>query len=210
MNCWSNLKSKKRWLALALTPVLVVGLAAASLPALSTPAPDPETSAAIAEAKSMSLAFREAAKGVQPSVVLIHADPVLPVEWNGNGRAPGDRPLEKRFGQSPFGSPFGGMPELRRFFEGMPKTPHRGGPGVGSGVIIDTSGVILTNNHVVEGRNEITVRLHDGREFKAVEVKSDPNTDMAIVRIEGADDHATLLLVRSEHGSRFIVLHPES
>jgi serine protease Do len=55
-------------------------------------------------------------------------------------------------------------------------------------VIIDESGVILTNNHVVEGRNEITVRLHDGREFKAVDVKSDPNTDLAVLRIEGAKD----------------------
>lgn len=188
MNCWHKLKCNKSWLALALAPVLVAAVAAASLEGLSTPATDPETTAAIADAKSMSRAFREAAKTVQPSVVLIHADPVLPVEWKGGGEAPGDRSLEKRFGPSPFGSPFGGMPELRRFFEEMPQRPPRGTPGVGSGVIIDASGVILTNNHVVEGRNEITVRLHDGREFEAVEVRSDPNTDMAIVRIEGADD----------------------
>ena len=46
--------------------------------------------------------------------------------------------------------------------------------------------MILTNNHVIAGGGRITVRLHDGREFKAVEVKGDPKSDLAIVRIQGA------------------------
>ena len=58
--------------------------------------------------------------------------------------------------------------------------------GMGSGVIIDSSGVILTNNHVIDGGGTITVRLHDGREFTAAEVKGDPKTDLAVVRIQGA------------------------
>jgi serine protease Do len=57
---------------------------------------------------------------------------------------------------------------------------------VGSGVIIDPAGVILTNNHVVEGGGKIMVRLSDGREFNATEVKRDPKTDLAIIRIKGA------------------------
>jgi serine protease Do len=53
-------------------------------------------------------------------------------------------------------------------------------------VIIDPSGVILTNNHVVEGAGKITVRLRDGREFEATDVKCDPKADLAILRIKGA------------------------
>ena len=54
---------------------------------------------------------------------------------------------------------------------------------MGSGIIIDPSGIILTNNHVVDGDGKITVRLADGREFQGKEVKTDPKTDLAIVRI---------------------------
>ena len=57
---------------------------------------------------------------------------------------------------------------------------------MGSGSIIDRSGIILTNNHVVKDAEEVVVRLHDGREFTAIDVKGDPRTDVAIVRIEGA------------------------
>ena len=64
--------------------------------------------------------------------------------------------------------------------------PHGELGGVGSGVIIDPSGIILTNNHVVEGGGKIIVRLHDGREFDGVDIKTDPKTDLAIVRIKGA------------------------
>ncbi len=63
----------------------------------------------------------------------------------------------------------------------------RGRVGMGTGVIIDPAGVILTNNHVVRGGEQIMVRLHDGREFKATKVSTDPKSDLAVLRIEGAD-----------------------
>ena len=53
-------------------------------------------------------------------------------------------------------------------------------------MIVDPSGIILTNNHVVAGGGQVMVRLHDGREFKAVDIKTDPKSDLAILRIEGA------------------------
>ena len=53
-------------------------------------------------------------------------------------------------------------------------------------MIVDPSGIILTNNHVVAGGGQVTVRLHDGREFKAIDIKTDPTSDLAILRIEGA------------------------
>ena len=55
--------------------------------------------------------------------------------------------------------------------------------GAGSGWIIDQSGLIVTNNHVVEGANSITVTLEDGRTFSADTVHTDPIADLAVVKI---------------------------
>ena len=72
--------------------------------------------------------------------------------------------------------------------------------GLGSGVIVDSSGVILTNNHVVAGgRGEVTVRLSDGREFPAVEVLTDSKSDIAVIRIEGASDLMAATMGDSDH-----------
>jgi S1-C subfamily serine protease len=57
----------------------------------------------------------------------------------------------------------------------------------GSGAIIDSRGYIVTNNHVVEGAESITVTLPDGRTFDATLVGTDPLTDLAVVKIEGID-----------------------
>lgn len=59
--------------------------------------------------------------------------------------------------------------------------------GVGSGFLISPDGYLLTNNHVVEGSDEITVTLQDKREFKGKLIGADPKSDVALVKIEGAD-----------------------
>ncbi len=59
--------------------------------------------------------------------------------------------------------------------------------GIGSGVIISKDGYIVTNNHVVEGADEISITLNDNREFKARMIGTDPGTDLALVKIEGND-----------------------
>ena len=56
--------------------------------------------------------------------------------------------------------------------------------GMGSGFVIDANGIILTNSHVVSGADEVKVRLNDGREFIGRDIKTDPRTDVAIVRID--------------------------
>ena len=56
-------------------------------------------------------------------------------------------------------------------------------PGAGSGWIIDESGIIVTNNHVIEGAESITITLDDGRAFLAETIRADPLTDLAIVKI---------------------------
>lgn len=55
--------------------------------------------------------------------------------------------------------------------------------GAGSGWIIDESGIIVTNNHVVEGATSVTVQLNDGRSFTPVSIKTDPNSDLAVLKI---------------------------
>ena len=151
---------------------------------------DTSASGGIDYARSLSKGFREVSQRVLPSVVLVSNEPT-PKQAAPREQAPDDDnndPLEG----SPFGDLFRNNPDLRRFFRDMPHGVPRGGPGgqvfgIGSGVIIDPSGVILTNNHVVEGNGKIIVRLMDGREFPASEVKQDPKSDLAIIRIKGAD-----------------------
>ena len=65
--------------------------------------------------------------------------------------------------------------------------PHRPEQSAGSGVVLDSNGYIVTNNHVVEGATQITVTLSDRREFPAKIIGTDPKTDLAIIKIEAKD-----------------------
>lgn len=69
--------------------------------------------------------------------------------------------------------------------------------GFGSGVIISKDGYVVTNNHVVEGADEITVKLNDDRELQGRVIGTDPNTDLALIKIEG-DDFPTIPVGNSE------------
>ena len=75
------------------------------------------------------------------------------------------------------------------------QTPKR--EGSGSGVIISSDGYIVTNNHVVEGADEITVKLNDDRELKGRIIGIDPSTDLALIKIEG-DDFPTVPVGNSD------------
>ena len=130
-----------------------------------------EDDEALVSARALSKAFRKSAKTVIPTVVKIttSASPRIRPGWN----------LPQPFGpfdDSPLGEPPGDPADE------PDDGPHT--PGLGSGVIIDASGVILTNEHVVKGADQVLVELADGRQFKAVDVKIDPQSDLAIVRIK--------------------------
>jgi Do/DeqQ family serine protease len=79
-------------------------------------------------------------------------------------------------------SPFGNDPFFRRMFPEL--TQERINQSLGSGVIVDAQrGLVLTNHHVIEGADEVSVTLSDGRELRAEFVGSDPDTDVAVMRI---------------------------
>jgi serine protease Do len=77
-------------------------------------------------------------------------------------------------------------PGMERFFPRFRQQPEIE-QGSGSGFLISADGYILTNNHVVEGAEVVTVRLLDRREFKARVIGTDPNTDVAVLKIDAKD-----------------------
>ena len=88
-----------------------------------------------------------------------------------------------------FGQPFG--EQGPRHFYGPPQE------GVGSGVVVTKDGYILTNNHVVDGADEVKVALQDGREFSAKVIGRDPKTDVAVIKI-GAKDLPAVAMADSD------------
>lgn len=82
-------------------------------------------------------------------------------------------------------SPFAGDPFFERFFGGSSNAPReRVQNSLGSGVIVSPDGVVVTNNHVIDGMSEIKVVLNDRREFNAELILADPQTDLAVLRID--------------------------
>jgi len=82
-----------------------------------------------------------------------------------------------------FGSPFGNQPGLEDFFGGGPR--NRTESSLGSGFIIDKTGYIVTNNHVIKDADKIKVILHDDQEYDARIIGADPVTDLALIKIDG-------------------------
>ena len=77
-------------------------------------------------------------------------------------------------------------PFFRRFFQGLDNMPQRHETkSLGSGVVIDADkGFIVTNHHVVEGADEIQITMHDGKQFEATVVGSDPEADVALLKVK--------------------------
>jgi len=95
-----------------------------------------------------------------------------------------------------FNAPFGNDESLRRFFEDffgeMPEQEYRQ-RGLGSGVIIDPEGYILTNEHVIADADKITVTLSDGREFRGEVKGKDSRSDLTVIKINAANLPAAAL-----------------
>jgi serine protease Do len=118
--------------------------------------------------------FSRLADMASPAVVNIRIEKTI------KSRGPGGRQFQQR---DPFGreSPFKDF--FERFFGEEGQREFRQ-PSVGSGFIIDKSGYVVTNNHVIENADKIVVKLDDDNEFDAEVVGRDPNTDIALLKIE--------------------------
>lgn len=98
-------------------------------------------------------------------------------------------------------SPFAGDPFFERFFQDMfptQRTRRRVENSLGSGVILDPSGIVVSNHHVVGDADEITVVLQDRREYQARVILADEESDLAVLKLEDASDLPTLQLRDSD------------
>jgi Do/DeqQ family serine protease len=127
-----------------------------------------------ASAAEMRLSFAPAVRRAAPAVVNVYAAKIQRT------------------------NPFFDDPLFRRFFgDDMERNQVR--RSLGSGVIVDPSGFVVTNNHVIEGADEIKVALADKREFEAELVLKDPHTDLAVLRIkDGRNQFPTIELGNSD------------
>ena len=116
--------------------------------------------------------FADLAERLAPTVVNIKA---TKIEKAGSFQMPA-------FPEGPFGDFF------ERFSRQMPYPEQRPIQGAGSGVIFSQDGYILTNNHVVEGAQGLTVTMNDQQEYKAEIVGRDPKTDLAVLKIDAGKD----------------------
>ena len=130
----------------------------------------------LAVARSAPESFADLAEELSPAVVNISTShTVETVERSGPPTVPG----------VPEGSPFNEL--FRDFFDR--RGPQQRGPrtaqSLGSGFVISADGFVVTNNHVIEDADEITVNFPDGSSYDATLVGTDPKTDIAILKIEG-------------------------
>lgn len=136
---------------------------------LQQPSPAPASTATPVTTNSgpsgLTNSFADVVDRVAPAVVTIHS---------------------ARRVRAPRQHPFFDDPRFREFF-GLPRTPQSQQPrvrGLGSGVIVSGEGYILTNHHVIDGAEEVTVGLSDGRSFPTKVVGSDPPSDLAVLKID--------------------------
>jgi Do/DeqQ family serine protease len=160
---------------LALLLVLLTVLPAAAQPR-SEPKVDPR-----AVLRALEDAFSAAADRVTPAVVNVSTVPK-------RGAGPEDAP--DRFREF-FGEEF-----YERHFRRRPREEARSS---GSGVVVDPKGYILTNNHVIENAQDITVRLSDGRKLPAKLVGRDPKSDLAVLKVDARGPLPTAELGDSDH-----------
>lgn len=178
----------------ALMRVFLVSMLSLLAPSLlaqtSSPAPQDSTIVTPPSSRRVIADFADLVEKASPAVVNIRTTEKVTVYQVPSNLTPQDQAdLLRRF----LGIPFPNLPQ-QQTPPGQQKPPNQAAPksqeqdrGTGSGFVIDASGYILTNAHVVEGATAIYVTLTDKREFKAKLIGSDPKTDIALVKIEATN-----------------------
>jgi serine protease Do len=130
--------------------------------------------------------FADLVERASPAVVNIRTTEKV-VAQQAQGGIPGMPEEQAEFFRRFFGVPIPGLPNSPKQAQPNPGKPQEADRGVGSGFIIESNGLILTNAHVVEGATTIYVTLTDKREFKAKLLGMDKRTDVAVVKIDARD-----------------------
>ena len=131
------------------------------------------------EVKTITIpSFTELAKKLMPVTVHISTSRTIKPPKNSMRRF-----QEQPYGQEDPFRDFFGDDFMRRFFDQMPQHEQKQ-RSLGSGFIIDREGYVLTNNHVIEGADEITVTLHDEKQYAATIVGRDEKTDIALIKLK--------------------------
>jgi Do/DeqQ family serine protease len=132
----------------------------------------PQAAAGIALAESLQVGFVDVAQQVRPAVVHLGTIQRAKPRRGPNLPQGNDDPFFRDFFNQFFGS------------EGPDSRSEFRRPGLGSGVIIDKRGLVLTNFHVVKGADDVLIRLSDKREYRGQILGTDPKTDLAVVRFQ--------------------------
>jgi serine protease Do len=164
-----KLKTKAALLAIAVSCFLAGAIVTGTLDLTPWSRAESQTSSDLEALRRIGQGFSEVVKQVSPSVVNVKISQTVKMPHPPFGGFPWDF-----FGESPFGRPFE-EPEGQEY-------PRQ---GAGSGVILSKDGYVLTNNHVVEGADEITVTTSEGEEYEAEVVGTDPRTDLAVIKVKG-------------------------
>lgn len=156
-----------------------LAIAAGSATFVGTPplqASDAINPAPAGQAGALPGSLADVVEKVAPAVVSIQVEKKIGGLSMGSPRLPDNMPefFKRFFGDERF-KDFFGVPE---------QMPERRVGGIGSGFIIDPEGYIVTNNHVAEDADKITVTLQGGKEYEAELIGADPKTDLALVKID--------------------------
>ncbi|KAA9367788.1 DegQ family serine endoprotease [Ochrobactrum quorumnocens] len=167
------------WRRYGITGLVLASISTVILPVMAqeTAVPAQGTQIPLSRA-DMQLSFAPLVKATAPAVVNVYAA----------------RQVQQQQ------SPFAGDPFFEQFFGkqfgggGKSRTEQ----SLGSGVIVDASGIVVTNNHVIKDADEIKVALSDGRQFESTVLLRDETTDLAVLKIEAKENFPVLALGNSD------------
>jgi serine protease Do len=166
-----NLKTKAALAAIAALCFVAGAVITGVLDLTPWGAAESQPSSDLEALRRIGQGFSQVVEEVSPSVVNIRVSK----EVKASGQPFGGSPFEF-FGENPFGQ-FFEMPEGGGYLE----------QGSASGVIVSADGYILTNSHVISGVDEITVVMADGEQYDAEVVGSDPQSDVAVIKVDAKD-----------------------